>query len=126
MVKVILEQCRYQIKDKAIVIFKNNAAAVAQVATGFIKADLEKLISPTLFGYMQGLVESNQVKVTKIESAKNIFDMLIKALPAYRHHKLVRVAKMRTLNKPSPKRSEEHSFLLHPRHKIHKLTRRIF
>ena len=102
MVKVISEQCRLQVEEKATVIFEDNAAAVAQVATGFIKADRVKHINPTLFGYMQDLVETNQVVVTKIETVKNISDILTKALPAYRHRELVRAAGMRTLQELSP------------------------
>jgi hypothetical protein len=80
-----------------MVIYEDNAAAVAQVATGFIKADRVKHISPTLFGYMQDLVETKQVAVFKIESSNNISDMLTKALPAHQHRKLIKAAGMRTL-----------------------------
>ena len=74
-----------------------SSAAVAQVATGFIKADRVKHISPTLFGFMQDLVETGQVTVTKIESANNIANMLTKALPTYKHRELVRAAGMHSL-----------------------------
>ena len=97
MVSAISEQCRFQDKSRGTIIYEDNAAAVAQVATGFIKADRVKHISPTLFGYMQDLVESNQVVVTKVESAHNISDMLTKALPAHKLRQLVREAGMKTL-----------------------------
>ena len=97
MVQAISEQCKTSHNNQATVIYEDNAAAVAQVATGFIKADRVKHISPTLFGFMQDLVETGQVTITKIESANNISDMLTKALPAYKHRELVRAAGMRTL-----------------------------
>jgi len=56
-----------------------------------------KHISPTLFGFMQDLVETNQVEVKKIDSAHNIADMLTKALPPSKHRELVRAAGIRLL-----------------------------
>ena len=97
MIQAISEQCGIIPNSKATVIHEDNAAAVAQVATGFIKADRVKHISPTLFGFMQDLVESGQVTVTKIESAKNISDMLTKALPTHKHRVLMHAAGMRSL-----------------------------
>jgi hypothetical protein len=97
MVSAISGQCGFQDTTEAMVIYEDNAAAVAQVATGFIKADRVKHISPTLFGYMQDLVETKQVAVVKIESSNNISDMLTKALPAHQHRKLIKAAGMRTL-----------------------------
>lgn len=97
MVQAISEQCKVKTSAKATIIFEDNAAAVAQVAQGFIKADRVKHISPILFGFMQDLVETHQVTVTKIESANNISDMLTKALPAYKHRELVHKAGMKSL-----------------------------
>lgn len=39
MVSAISEQCRFQDAAVATVIYEDNAAAMAQVATGFIQAD---------------------------------------------------------------------------------------
>jgi hypothetical protein len=58
----------------------------------FIKADRVKHISPHIFGFTQDLIESNQIEIRKIESENNIADMLTKALPAYKHKKLVEKA----------------------------------
>lgn len=81
--------------------FENNARVVAQVATDFIKAHDVTPITPNLFGYMQYLVETNQVVVTKIESEKNISDMLTKALPAYQHREFVCAVGMKRLQELS-------------------------
>jgi hypothetical protein len=101
MEQAIAEQCNTTRSTNATVIHEDNAAAVAQVATGFIKADRVKHISPTLFGFMQDLVESEQVQVKKIDSAHNVADMLTKALPGHKHRELVRAAGMRTLQELS-------------------------
>lgn len=92
---------------------------MAQVATGFIKANQVKHISPTFFGYMQDLVETSEVKVTKIECAKNISDMLTKALPAYRHRELVHAAEMQTLQELSTWPIERTFFAPRPKHIDH-------
>lgn len=57
--------------------------------TGFIKADRVKHISPHIFGYTQDLIETGQIEIKKIESEHNIADMFTKALPTYKHKKLV-------------------------------------
>ena len=98
MVQAISEQCKTSNDNKATIIYEDNVAAVAQVATGFIKADRVKHISPTLFGFMQDLVETGQLTVTKIESARNISDMLTKALPSHKHRELTRAGGMRSLH----------------------------
>lgn len=80
------------------VIFEDNAACVTQMNTGFIKADRVKHISPHIFGFAQDLIESGQIKIQKIESENNVADMLTKALPAYKHKRLVENAGMRYLH----------------------------
>lgn len=94
MVQAISKQCKVNTSVKATIIFEENAALMAQVAQGFIKVDRVKHISPTLFSFMQDLVETNQVIITMIESANNILDMLTNALRAKKHRKLVHKAKM--------------------------------
>ena len=51
MNKIILEQCGLAQDNKPTIIFKNNAACVAQVSEGFIKSDQVKHISPQIFGF---------------------------------------------------------------------------
>lgn len=97
MERAIADQCNLALGSKPTTIFEDNAACVAQVTAGFIKADRVKHISPHIFGFTQDLVESGQISVSKIESARNISDMLTKALPAYKHRELTRAADMRTL-----------------------------
>ena len=68
----------------------------------FIKADRIKDISPHIFGYTHNLTESGQIDIRKIESLYNIFDMLSKALPTYKHKKLVYDVGMRSLHELIP------------------------
>ena len=84
---------------KPIVIFEDNAACVNHMNTRFIKADRVKHINPHIFGFAQDLIETRQIKIKKIESEHNIADMLTKALPAYKHKKLVEDVGMKTLHK---------------------------
>lgn len=97
MVDTISEQCGMSSQPKATIIFEDNASAVAQVSAGFIKADRVKHIPPQLFGFMQDLVETNQIEVKKIDTAHNIADMLTKALQPSKHRELVRATGLRSL-----------------------------
>ena len=65
---------------------------------GFIKADRVKHISPHIFGFTQDLIETSQKEIKKIKSENNIADMLTKALPAYKHKKLVSEPGMKSLH----------------------------
>jgi hypothetical protein len=67
------------------------------MSTGFIKVDRTKHISPHIFGFTQDLIDQKQLSIVKIEPESNIADMLTKALPAYKHRKLVHAARLRTL-----------------------------
>jgi hypothetical protein len=68
------------------------------MATGFIKADRTKHVSPHIFGFTQDLIEQKQLYIIKIESENNIADMLTKALPTYKHKKLMHAVGLRTLH----------------------------
>jgi hypothetical protein len=103
MDKIILSQCGLAQENKPTIIFEDNAACVAQVGEGFIKSDRVKHIPPQLFGYTQELIQSEQIRVKKVESAHNIADILTKALPAYTHKRLVREAGMRLHHELIPK-----------------------
>ena len=72
------------------------------MSIGFIKVDKIKHISLHIFSYTQDLVEKGQLKIRKVEFEHNIADMLTKALPAYKHKKLVYTTSMRTLQKLNP------------------------
>ena len=94
---ILAKQCKMNNQFMPTVIFEDNAACVTQMSTGFIKADRVKHISPHIFGFTQDLIETGQIEIKKIESERNIADMLTKALPAYKHKRLVEAAGMRTL-----------------------------
>jgi hypothetical protein len=94
---ILAKQCKLGEQFKPTVIFEDNAACVNQMNMGFIKANRVKHISPHIFGFTQYLIESGQIDIRKIESENNITYMLTKALPAYKHKKLVEKAGMRSL-----------------------------
>ena len=94
---IIAKQCNIKVQERPTVIYEDNASCVRQMQSGFIKADRIMHISPHIFTYSQDLVESGQIEIRKIESKNNIFDMLTKALPAYKHKKLMYAAGMRSL-----------------------------
>lgn len=90
MMEQILNQ-QYKLKnaDQPTTIYKDNSACVRQMSSGFIKADRTKHISPHIFGFTQDLIDHGQLVIQKIESENKIADMLTKALPAYKHKKLI-------------------------------------
>ena len=95
--RILNQQCKLRINDRPIVIFEDNSACVRQMASGFIKIDRTKHVSPHIFGFNQDLLDQKQLDIVKIESENNIADMLTKALPTYKHKKLVHVAGLRVL-----------------------------
>ena len=97
---------------KPTVIFEDNATCVNQMNIGFIKADMVKHISLHIFSFAQDLIETGQIDIKKIESEYNIVDMLTKALPAYKHKKLVVEAGMRNLHKLSSSQTTLFSSLM--------------
>ena len=80
-----------------MVIYKDNAACIRQMSSGFNKADRAKHISSHIFSFTQDLIDKDQVDIQKVESENKVADMLTKALPAYKHKKLVYAAGMRSL-----------------------------
>ena len=92
-----MKQCGIKVQDKPTVIYEDNASCVRQMQSGFIKADRTKHINPHIFTFSQDLVDSGQIEIRKIESENNIVDMLTKALPAYKHKRLVDAAGMKSL-----------------------------
>ena len=98
MEQILVKQCSLQTQDQPTIIFEDNATCIRQMSSGFIKADRTKHISPHIFTYGQDLIENRQLEIRKVESEHNIADMLTKALPAYKHRKLVEAASMKTLH----------------------------
>ena len=94
---ILDQQCKLKIADQPTIIFEDNSAWVRQMSSGFIKVDRTKHVSPHIFGFTQDLVNKKQLSIVKIESHNNIADMLTKALPPYKHKKLVYAAGLRTL-----------------------------
>lgn len=97
MEEAIAKMAGLTITTQPTIIFEDNAACIDQIASGFIKADRIKHISPHIFGFTQDLVENRQIEVKKVASTDNIADFLTKALPAHQHRKLIIAAGMRTL-----------------------------
>jgi hypothetical protein len=100
--KTISEQSGAGRSSYPIKIFEDNAACIAQVGGGFIKTDRIKHINPTIFHYTRELIQAKSIEVEKIDSAKNIADMLTKALPAHTHRRHVQSAGMRYLHELIP------------------------
>jgi hypothetical protein len=102
MERILMQQCKIQVKDKPTVVFEDNSTCIRQMSAGFIKTDRTKHISPHIFIYSQDLIEKGQLEIRKVESEYNVADMLTKALPAYKHKRLVHMAGMRTLHELTP------------------------
>ena len=97
MERILDQQCQLRISNQPTIVYEDNSACVRQMTVGFIKADRTKHVSPHIFGFTQDLIEQKQLNIVKIESENNIADMLTKALPAYKHRKLVQAAGLRML-----------------------------
>ena len=95
---IITKQCNIKTVDRPTVIYEDNASCVRQMQSCFIKADGTKHISPHIFTFSQDLVESGQIEIRKIKSENNIADMFTKALPTYKHKKLIETASMKSLS----------------------------
>ena len=100
--KIISQQCELNQSMEPTVIHEDNAACVAQVTGGFIKADRTKHISPQIFGYTQDFIEAEKIEVKKVQSTHNIADIFTKALLAYTHKRYIEEAGMRSLQDLNP------------------------
>lgn len=98
MERILNQQCKLKIADRPTIIYEDNSACVRQMSSGFIKADRTKHVSPHIFGFTQDLMDQKQLEIKKIESENNVADMLTKALPAYKHKKLIHAAGLRSLH----------------------------
>ena len=79
------------------ILFKDNAACIAQLRGGFIKGDRTKHISPKLF-FIHDLQKNGDIDVQQIRSSDNPVDLFTKSLPASTLEKMVHKIGMRKLN----------------------------
>jgi hypothetical protein len=73
---------------KAIRLYEDNAACVAQVQRGYIKSERSKHIDPKFF-FMHDL-NGKQLDVMQVSSDKNLADLFTKTLGSSKHWDLVR------------------------------------
>ena len=102
MERIINQQCKIQEEEKPTIVFEDNAACIRQMSLGFIKANRTKHISTHIFSFIQDFIDKGQVDIQKVESEHNIADMLTKALPDYKHKKLIYAVGMRSLQDLTP------------------------
>ena len=96
--QLLMTQTGLTSPPKPTIIFEDNAACMAQVGAGYIKSNRTKHIDPKLFSYTQDLITSGQLEVQKMQSTHNIVDLLMKALSAHTHRRLVQAAGMKLLH----------------------------
>ena len=84
------------IKNNPTVLYKDNAACIAQIIGRYIKGDRTKHISPKLF-YTHELQKDGEIDVQQIRSNDNLADLFTKVLPSATFKKLVRQVGMRQL-----------------------------
>ena len=94
--RIIKQQAGLEISNEPITIYEYNSSYLNQINAGFIKVDRTKHVNPQIFSYSQDLIESGQLKVSKIKSTNNIADMLTKALLGCTHKCLAHAARMRS------------------------------
>ena len=95
MIHHIQESCGLSsVKDKPTILFKDNAACIAQIKGGYIKGDRTKHISLKFF-YTHELQKNGEIDVQQIRSSDNLADLFTKALPTSTFKKLIYKVGMR-------------------------------
>ena len=84
-------------KGTPTVLFKDNAACIAQMKSGYIKGDRTKHISPKFF-YIHELLESGEIDIHQVRSIDNLADLFTKSLPTAIFEKHVYGIGMRKLS----------------------------
>jgi transposase InsO family protein len=69
------------------VIYEDNASALSQIHSGFIKGDRTKHIAPKFFFTSQ--LQGKEINVVKVNSEDNLADLLTKSLGSVKHWSLV-------------------------------------
>lgn len=85
----------FQLDLSPTVIYEDNAAALKQVESGYIKTDRTKHMNPKLWYTRE--VNGSEVKIMKISSEDNTADIFTKALPKALHWKHMAALGMTTL-----------------------------
>jgi hypothetical protein len=78
------------------IIYKDNAACVAQMQLGYVKSNVTKHITPKLF-YPHELQINGEISFLQIKSCNNLGDLLTEFLPYTTFSKCVVGIGMRTL-----------------------------
>jgi hypothetical protein len=63
-----------------IIIYKDNAACIAQMQSGYVKSNITKHITPKLF-YPHELQVNGEISILQIKSCDNLTDLFTKSLP---------------------------------------------
>jgi hypothetical protein len=81
MIQHIQEECGLEsVKENPKVIYKDNAACIAQNKEGYIKSDRTKHISPKFFS-THDLQKNGLINIFQIKSNNNLADLFTKSLP---------------------------------------------
>ena len=83
-------------KENPTIIYKDNAACIAQLQGGFIKDDRTKHISQEFFDTHE-LQKNSEIDVKHIQSSKNLANLFTKSLPTTTFKKLIQKIGMRRL-----------------------------
>jgi hypothetical protein len=96
LIDYILQITGMPILSSPTVIYKDNKPCVEQIATGFIKGDKTKHISPKFFFAHE--LQGKQIDIQWIPSQENLADLLTKALPPILHSELIKAIGLRKLS----------------------------
>ncbi|XP_048623909.1 uncharacterized protein LOC125592629 [Brassica napus] len=77
-----------QEKEEPMIIYKDNAACIAQLKEGYIKGDRTKHILPMFF-FTHDLQKAKEVQVVQVRSSDNSADLFTKSLSTSTFRKLV-------------------------------------
>ena len=96
MINHIQQSCEIGPIGSPTIIHEDNAACIAQMQEGYIKADRTKHISPKLF-YPHKLQRLGEINILQTKSCDNLADLFTKSLPASLFEKYVHGIGMRRL-----------------------------
>ncbi|KAJ9538540.1 hypothetical protein OSB04_031273 [Centaurea solstitialis] len=83
-------------KEPPTVLYKDNAACIAQLKEGYIKGDRTKHILPKFF-FTHDLQKSGDISIQQVRSCENLADLFTKSLPNSTFQRLVHGIGMRRL-----------------------------
>jgi hypothetical protein len=96
MIDHIHKSCEIGAIESLMIIYKDNAACVAQMQTGYIKTNYTKHIFSKLF-YPHELQKCGEISILQLKSSDNLTDLFTNSLPLATFDKCIKDIGIRRL-----------------------------